>query len=165
MSQLQLSYSASEAFKLMQEFFPNNYQEKINVGKALIIRLKKIYKKSNYRDAYQKYIDQGCREESAIMMLCALQQLVDEEKDAATAFKNSIYGIIEQQNQLVKMRESLETDKLMIDTDKRMLRSYYHGKLAELTKSLEELTTQIEVKEPEYVIVQTSFLGNGNFIQ
>lgn len=37
-----LKYSAKEALQMMKQEFPNDYQEKINVGKQLIVRLKKF---------------------------------------------------------------------------------------------------------------------------
>ena len=144
MGVLKLSYTASEAFRMMQQNFPDDYQEKINVGKQLIVRLKKIYKKDTYEEAYQRYISSGCREESAIMMLCALQQLVDERK-------NSLESIVEQQEQIIKQQEYLEADINIKDEDKRMLRQHYKGKLDELSRKFSELCNAIEVIDPVIV--------------
>ena len=152
MGTLKFSYSAKEAFAMMQENFPDDYQEKINVGKQLIIRLKKIYKKDTYEEAYQRYISSGCREESAIMMLCALQQLVDERK-------NSIASIIEQQEQIIKQQEFLEADIKIKDEDKQMLRGHYKGKLNELNAKFTELRNAIEVVDA--IIVNPNLFTQG----
>lgn len=142
MGTLKFSYTASEALAMMKQQFPNDYQEKINVGKALIVKLKKMYNKNTYQEAYQRYINSGCRAESAIMMLSALQQLIDEEKQAAN---NTVAGIINQQNLIVAQRESLEADKNIIELDRRALRQFYNERMAELNRKLDELCNAIEV--------------------
>lgn len=145
-----LKYSAKEALQMMKQEFPNDYQEKINVGKQLIVRLKKIYNKKTYQEAYQRYINHGCRQESGIMMLCALQELIDEEKEA---YNNSVYGLIEQQEQIFKQQEANETSINTNEIDKRALRQFYKTKLNEINIKLSELAKSIEVVDP--IIVYT----------
>lgn len=150
MTKTVLTYTAKDALEMMKSEFPNDYQEKINVGKQLIVRLKKIYNKETYQEAYQRYINHGCREESGVMMLCALQQLIDEEKEA---YNNSVYGIIAQQEQILKQQEANETSITTNELDKRVLRQFYKGKLHELNTKLSELANSIEVVDA--VIVYT----------
>jgi len=142
MGTLKFSFTASEALAMMKQQFPNDYQEKINVGKALIVKLKKMYNKNTYNEAYQRYINSGCRAESAIMMLSALHQLNNEEKEAAN---NTVAGIINQQNLIVAQRESLEADKNINELDRRALRQFYNERMAELNRKLDELCKAIEV--------------------
>jgi hypothetical protein len=142
MGTIKLSYTASEALAMMKEQFPNDYQDRINVGKRLIARLKKIYKKETYQEAYQRYINSGCRGESAIMMLSALQQLIDEEKEN---FNNSVPGIILQQNQILAQQEALEADKNILELDRRALRQFYRQKMDALNEQLTQLCNTIEV--------------------
>lgn len=150
MSKIIASYSAKEALEMMKEQFPINYQEKINVAKALIQRLKKTYKKETYTEAYQKYISYGCREESGIMMLCALQQLIDEEK-------NSVQGINKQIDQILIQQEANETSININPLDKRALREFYKRKLNDLNDKLNEMANAIEVVDFEIVFVPNLF--------
>lgn len=165
MGTLKFRYTATEALEMMKEHFPKDYQEKINVGKALIVRLKKLYKKPTYQEAYQKYISANCRVESAIMMLCALEELIQEEKQAKMEFNNTVYGIIQQQDAIILQQQHLETDKNIEEIDRRMLRAYYRRKLDELNTQLDQLTQSIEVNEPEFVVIQHSLLGQPGFTQ
>ena len=154
MEKMKLSYTASEALAMMKQQFPNDYQEKINVGKALIVRLKKIYKKQTYKEAYQRYIDWGCRVESAIMMLCALHQLMEEEKEA---YKNSLPGVIEQQNQILSQMEALESDRIILDVDRRALRQFYRERMDKLNEQLAQLCNAIEVVDAVIVSAPNLF--------
>jgi hypothetical protein len=154
MSNIKLSYKASEAFEMMKQQFPNDYQEKINVGKALIVRLKKLYNKKTYQEAYQRYINSGCRTESAIMMLCALQQLIDEEK---STYDNSVAGILEQQNLILEQQESLEEAKNINELDRRALRQFYKQKLQSLNNQLTQLCNTIEVVDAVIVSAPDMF--------
>jgi hypothetical protein len=142
MGTIKLSYTASEALAMMKQQFPKDYQEKINVGKALIVRLKKLYNKDTYQEAYQRYINSGCRGESAIMMLSALQQLIDEEK---ANYKNSVAGIMAQQNQIIDQQEALEADKNILELDRRALRQFYRERMDGLNEQLTQLCNTIEV--------------------
>jgi hypothetical protein len=142
MGTIKLSYSASEAFAMMKQQFPKDYQDRIDVGKRLIVRLKKLYNKDTYQEAYQRYINSGCRGESAIMMLSALQQLIDEEK---SNYNNSVAGIIAQQNQIVGQQEALEADKNILELDRRALRQFYRERMDRLNEQLAQLCNTIEV--------------------
>lgn len=150
MGTIKLSYTASEALAMMKQQFPKDYQEKINVGKALIVSLKKLYNKDTYQEAYQRYINSGCRGESAIMMLSALQQLIDEEK---ANYKNSVAGIIAQQNQIIDQQEALEADKNILELDRRALRQFYRERMDGLNEQLTQLCNTIEVVDA--IIVST----------
>lgn len=84
------------------------------------------------------------------MMLCALQELIDEEKEA---YNNSVYGLIEQQEQIFKQQEANETSINTNEIDKRALRQFYKTKLNEINIKLSELAKSIEVVDP--IIVYT----------
>jgi len=142
---------------LFKAEFPDDYQEKINVGKALIVRLKKIYNKESYQEAYQRYINSGCRKESGIMLICALQQLIDEEKAAKINYENTIAGIIDLQEQYLRQQEANEHNITIDEVDKKLLRQFYRAKLDELNHKLTEMANEIEVNDVIIVTAPTLF--------
>lgn len=146
-------YSASDALEMMKSEFPNDYQERIDIGKQLIIRLKKMYNKETYTEAYQRYINSGCSDESHIMMLCALQQLNDEQKQATEAYKNSILGMHETRDNLLSQQAHNEESTTTLEVDKKILRQFYRTKIDEITKQIQQYTNAIEVVDA--VIVYT----------
>ncbi len=157
MSKLVLRYSASEALEMMKQNFPNDFQDKINVGKQLIIRLKKMYKKPTHMEAYQRYINSGCRVESGIMMLCALQELIVEERENQAKKQADLNELLVCYDTLLEQQSANETCKNIIESDKRILRQFYKEKLADLKKQIDLFINEIEVVDASIVSTPTLF--------
>lgn len=153
MTKITSSYTACEALEMMKANFPNDYQERIEVGKQLIVRLKKIYNSDSFTAAYQRYLNSGCSDESHIMMLCALQQLNDEEKVKTEAYKNSIYGMLEERDRLLEQQECNERSTVTDEVDKKLLRQFYRTKIDEISNRIDQYTNAIDVIDA--VIVHT----------
>lgn len=157
MSKILSSFSSSDALKMMKADFPNDYQERIEVGKQLIIHLKKIYNSKDYTAAYQRYVNSGCSNESHIMMLCALQQLNDKVKQETEAYKKSLYGMIEDRDKLLEQQEHNERSIHTNETDRKLLRQYYRSKIDELNQKIDEYSKSIEVVDAVIVHVPNLF--------
>lgn len=152
--EIKLSYTSAEAFQMAKDAFPETWKEEIEKHKAILLRLKRTYKKDLIQ-SYQHYLNMGCRQESAILMLAAVYFIRQEERNYKEDTARQVHDLEAQKLQYSKQFDANETAKNITDFDKKTLRSFYKKKQAEIQKTIDELLASFEVNEPTVLTIQT----------
>lgn len=148
-----LKITGTEAIDLMQQAYPNSWQDKIKEKAAMLLRFKKAWKQETIEQTFIKYMNYVGEAASSIEMLAAVQTIKNEQ-EPVKPIHDKIKEIIAMQDQILFQQEALEKGEKINEFDKKTLRGYYKTKQDELAAQLRELTNAIEVIDEVEIVVQ-----------
>jgi hypothetical protein len=149
---IKLQYTGDEALEIIQQKFPDTWEDIIVERIQEIKRFMKMFNTDNM-SAYQRVINMAGRPENAIEFLAAItvmNSLVERSRK-----------IKEQEEFTIKFRDNLVAlDQLntISDGDKRELRQYYTRKLSESNEKYRSLLSDFPVYAHQEVVYQTRLL-------
>ena len=148
-----LRITGTEAIDLMQQAYPNSWQDKLQEKAAMLLRFKKAWKQETIEQTFTKYMNYVGEAASSIEMLAALQTIKNQEQPKKSLL-DQIKEITQKQDQILIQQEALEKGEKTNEFDKKTLRGYYKNLQDELAAQLRELTNSIEVVDEVELVIQ-----------
>lgn len=148
-----LKITGTEAINLMQQAYPNSWQDKIKEKSTMLLQFKKAWKQETIEQTFIKYMNYVGEAASSIEMLAAVQTIKNEQEPKKSIL-DQVKEIVKMQDQILIQQEALEKGEKINEFDKKTLRGYYKTKQDELAAQLRELTNSIEVIDEVEIVVQ-----------
>lgn len=156
---LVLRYSADEAEQMIKEYFPNDWNKKIDNCKLHLKRLADTHR-ITLKKAYTKFIIPMAQETDAIVFFVALAQLQRIERMSKSEKADLINKLEEQRKTTADQIVALESSNTISYDEKKIIRSYYNKRQAEATSQINELLNSFEVVDAQLIIHQPGLFDN-----
>jgi hypothetical protein len=153
---VKLKYTAEEALKIVQEFFPNQYRMRIDKQKMELLRIQRLHKKT-MEEAYKFYCEKTSDRENRLFILIAAQELSNESNPVWIS--SQIKTLNEEINRAVEQLTCLESFKSLNSEEKSTLRQFYQNLLVKNEQRLRELASTIEVVDAAIILPNPTLFG------
>jgi len=153
MGAFKLQYTGTEAVDIIKNYYPQDWQQRIEAKKRALILLSKR-ENITLEKAYKKYIIPVAGNQESIVFFAALSELIKMDKMTS---KDKAIKVIELEVKRENVAEqiiALEKCSNISYEDKKILRGHYTKLQQETTTEINELINSFEVIEPRLIIHQ-----------
>ena len=153
MGTMQFSYTGTEAVEIIRNYYPYDWQHRIEVKKQALNALASRHKIS-IEKAYRKFIIPVAENQESIMFFAALSQLINTRKMFPKEKTDEVLRLEDIRENIKNQMVALEQSTITSDQDKKILRAYYVKIQEENTVKITDLINSFEVIEPQLIIHQ-----------
>ena len=153
MGALKLQYTGTEAVDMIKNYYPQDWQQIIDVKKRALILLSKR-ENISLEKAYRKYIIPVAGNQESIVFFAALSEMIKLQKMTSKDKSTKVIELEVKRENVAEQIIALENCKIIDYEDKKILRGYYTRLQQETTAEINELLNSFEVIEPQLIIHQ-----------
>ena len=153
MGTFKLQYTGTEAVDMIKNYYPQDWQQRIEVKKRALILLSKR-ENISLEKAYRKYIIPVAGNQESIVFFAALSEMLRLQKMTSKDKSTKVIELEVKRENVAEQIIALENCKIIDYEDKKILRGYYTKLQQETTTEINELINSFDVVEPKLIIHQ-----------
>lgn len=153
MAAFKLQYTGTEAVDMIKNYYPQDWQQRIEVKKRALILLSKR-ENISLEKAYRKYIIPVAGNQESIVFFAALSEMIKLQKMTSKDKSTKVIELEVKRENVAEQIIALENCKIISYEDKKILRGHYTKLQQETTTEINELINSFEVVEPQLIIHQ-----------
>lgn len=153
MGTVTLQYSGSEAVDIIKNYYPEDWQQRLETKKQSLLKLSARHNIS-LEKAYRKFIIPVAHNQECIVFFAALSQLVKLNQMCPKDKSKKVLELELKRENVADQIVAMETSNITSHEDKKILRSYYTRLQQEITTEIDEHINSFEVIEPKLIIHQ-----------
>ncbi len=153
MAAFKLQYTGTEAVDMIKNYYPQDWQQRIEVKKRALILLSKR-ENISLEKAYRKYIIPVAGNQESIVFFAALSEMIKLQKMTSKDKSTKVIELEVKRENVAEQIIALENCKIISYEDKKILRGYYTKLQQETTTEINELINSFDVVEPKLIIHQ-----------
>ena len=153
MGTFKLQYTGPAAVDMITNYYPQDWQQRIEVKKRALILLSKR-ENISLEKAFRKYIIPVAGNQESIVFFAALSEMIKLQKMTSKDKSTKVIELEGKRENVAEQIIALENCKIISYEDKKILRGYYTKLQQETTTEINELINSFEVVEPQLIIHQ-----------
>lgn len=153
MATLSFQYTGTEAVDIIKNYYPQDWQNRLEVKKQALIKLASRQNIS-VENAYRKFIIPVAGNQESIVFFAALSEMLKLQKMTSKDKSTKVIELEVKRENVAEQIIALENCKIIDYEDKKILRGYYTKLQQETTTEINELLKSFEVVEPKLIIHQ-----------
>ena len=153
MGTFKLQYTGTEAVDMIKNYYPQDWQQIIDVKKRALILLSKR-ENISLEKAYRKYIIPVAGNQESIVFFAALSEMIKLQKMTSKDKSTKVIELEVKRENVAEQIIALENCKIISYEDKKILRGHYTKLQQETTTEINELINSFDVIEPKLIIHQ-----------
>lgn len=153
MGAFKLKYTGTEAVDMIKNYYPNDWQQKIEAKKRALFLLSKR-ENISLEKAYRKFIIPVAGNQESIVFFAALSEMIKLQKMTSKDKSTKVIELEAKRENVAEQIIALENCKIISYEDKKILRGHYTKLQQETTTEINELLKSFEVIEPQLIIHQ-----------
>lgn len=153
MGTFKLQYTGTEAVDMIKNYYPQDWQQRIEAKKQALIKLAKR-ENISLEKAYRKFIIPVAGNQESIVFFAALSEMLKLQKMTSKDKSTKVLELEAKRESVAEQIVALENCKITSYEDKKILRGYYTKLQQETTTEINELLKSFEVVEPQLIIHQ-----------
>ena len=153
MGAFKLQYTGTEAVDMIKNYYPQDWQNRIEAKKQALIKLANR-EKITLEKAYRKFIIPVAGNQESIVFFAALSEMLKLQKMTSKDKSTKVIELEVKRENVAEQIIALENGKIIDYEDKKILRGYYAKLQQETTTEINELINSFDVIEPKLIIHQ-----------
>lgn len=153
MAAFKLQYTGTEAVDMIKNYYPQDWQQRIEAKKQALIKLANR-EKISLEKAYRKFIIPVAGNQESIVFFAALSEMLKLQKMTSKDKSTKVIELEVKRENVAEQIIALENCKIISYEDKKILRGYYTKLQQETTTEINELINSFDVVEPKLIIHQ-----------
>ena len=153
MGTFKLQYTGTEAVDMIKNYYPQDWQNRIEAKKQALIKLANR-EKITLEKAYRKFIIPVAGNQESIVFFAALSEMLKLQKMTPKDKSTKVLELESKRKSVAVQIVAIENCKITSYEDKKILRGYYTKLQQETTTEINELLKSFEVVEPQLIIHQ-----------
>ena len=153
MGTFKLQYTGTEAVDMIKNYYPQDWQQRIEAKKQALIKLSKR-ENISLEKAYRKFIIPVAGNQESIVFFAALSEMIKLQKMTSKDKSTKVIELEVKRKNVAEQIIALENCKIISYEDKKILRGHYTKLQQETTTEINELLNSFDVIEPKLIIHQ-----------
>ena len=153
MGAFKLQYTGTEAVDMIKNYYPQDWQQRIEAKKRALILLSKR-ENISLEKAYRKFIIPVAGNQESIVFFAALSEMLKLQKMTSKDKSTKVIELEVKRENVAEQIIALENCKIISYEDKKILRGHYTKLQQETTTEINELINSFDVIEPKLIIHQ-----------
>ena len=153
MGTFKLQYTGTEAVDMIKNYYPQDWQQRIEAKKQALIKLSKR-ENISLEKAYRKFIIPVAGNQESIVFFAALSEMIKLQKMTSKDKSTKVIELEVKRENVAEQIIALENCKIISYEDKKILRGHYTKLQQETTTEINELINSFDVIEPQLIIHQ-----------
>ena len=153
MGTFKLQYTGTEAVDMIKNYYPQDWQNRIEAKKQALIKLANR-EKITLEKAYRKFIIPVAGNQESIVFFAALSEMLKLQKMTSKDKSTKVIELEVKRENVAEQIIALENCKIISYEDKKILRGHYTKLQQETTTEINELINSFDVIEPKLIIHQ-----------